>query len=250
MTDLVINWSIIFISGAILWIWEIQTPLSRIEYKARFLKDFGSAVISIGFTTVLIYLFAPVIKLIASPLIQESLIFIWILSLPLWLRLIIAYLVSDLTYYVIHRAMHSYQFLWLTHHWHHSIESLPLWWLSGQRTSFTSQFLFKFVFIWFPLLSIPPEVMIFVMLHHTVNLNWIHLNLKRNSWMRIVEWVYNTPNFHAVHHYYPDGKNLCAMFTFFDRIFGTYVDPDIIDHSQEQFGLDGEPVTVKMIVGI
>ncbi|MDZ8078040.1 MAG: sterol desaturase family protein [Nostoc sp. DcaGUA01] len=248
MRDLLIKLSMIFISGVILWLWEIRTPFIQIEYKATFLKDFGTSLISTGFTFVIIYLFAPVINLIASPLIKESLIAIWILSLPVWIRVIIAYLLSDLSSYLLHRAMHRNQFLWLAHHWHHSIKSL--WWLAGQKISLTSSFLFQFAFIWFPLLYIPPEVMIFVFLHNTVNSHWTHLNIKRKPWMRVMEWVYCTPSLHSLHHYQAQGKNLGVMFTFFDRIFGTYVDPDTVDRNQDQFGLGDEPVTLKTILGI
>lgn len=248
MKESIIYVSIMFISGAILWIWEIQNPFTCIDYKARLIKDFVAALISASFSIILVYLFAPVIQVIASPLIKDSLILTLILSLPLWLKLIAAYLLSDLTYYLVHKAMHRNRYFWLSHRWHHS--SQPLWWLVGQNTSFTSQFLFKFVFIWFPLLSIPPEIMIFVALHQSVTLNWVHLNVKRKPWMKIVEWVYNTPSFHGIHHYCPEGKNLCGMFTFFDRLFGTYVDPDTFDYTQEQFGLNAKPVTVRTIVGI
>jgi sterol desaturase/sphingolipid hydroxylase (fatty acid hydroxylase superfamily) len=46
-------------------------------------------------------------------------------------------------------------------------------------------------------------------------------------------------------------KNLGALFTVFDRIFGTYVDPDTVTLEQIQFASgDNALVTPRKIIGV
>ncbi|MGH7999585.1 MAG: sterol desaturase family protein [Brasilonema sp.] len=160
-------------------------------------------------------------------------------------------LLKEFTIYAIHWLEHNNRFLWQTHKWHHSTEQM--WWLPAQKTSFFGMLTKKSAYLWFILLAIPLRIVVVLGVISLVNAFFVHANLKPQKWMKGVELVFVTPRFHTIHHIdNPEvhGKNLGTMFTFFDRLFGTYVDPDTIDHSQKQFGLDGEPVTVKMIVGI
>jgi sterol desaturase/sphingolipid hydroxylase (fatty acid hydroxylase superfamily) len=102
-------------------------------------------------------------------------------------------------------------------------------------------------------LGIPPEIMIFVGIHYIIHDNWIHLNVKWRSWMGVIEWFYVTPRFHAVHHTQTGSnqKNLGALFTFFDRLFGTYVNPETLTDDQIQFASgDNAVVSLRKIVGV
>lgn len=124
---------------------------------------------------------------------------------------------------------------------------------STTRESLTDVLLFKIGFLSFPLLGIPPEIMIFVGIHYLIHDNWIHLNVKWHSWMKYIEWFYVTPRFHAVHHTETGSntKNLGALFTIFDRIFGTYVNPEQLTDNQVQFASgENAVVTVRKIVGV
>lgn len=113
--------------------------------------------------------------------------------------------------------------------------------------------IFRSTILWFPLLAIPAQVIILfgavASVHHTI----CYLNVKWRSWMKVVEWIILTPRYHDIDHLHNPqfyNKNLGAIIMLFDRLFGTYVDPNIINHIEGQFGLDSEPVTTKMIVGI
>ncbi|MDY7023421.1 MAG: sterol desaturase family protein, partial [Cyanobacteriota bacterium] len=174
-----------------------------------------------------------------------------LLSLPLWVRLLIAYILKDFSFYVTHWIKHKNNTLWLTHNWHHSIDQL--WWLAAQRESLTDVLLFKVGFLSFPLLGIPPEIMVFVGIHYLVHDNWIHLNVRWRSWMKYIEWVYVTPRVHSIHHSQVGSitKNLGALLTIFDRFFGTYVDPEKITPEQIQFASgDNAVVTPRKIIGV
>ncbi|BAZ50082.1 sterol desaturase-like protein [Nostoc sp. NIES-4103] len=247
MKQLLINWLEIFLFGAVLWLWEIADPRTEIKYITEYPKELLNWVARFLFDIILTLGFAYCLQFLFSPMLLDAVANTGILSLPLWVRVIICYLLSDFTYYLIHRAMHSYQFLWLTHKWHHSID--VVWWLAGMRVSFMSLFLLRFAVLWVPLLQLPIETLIVMILYSATT----HVNVKSHPWMGIMEWIFVTPRFHCIHHCSStkvQGKNLGGMFTFFDRIFGTYVNPETINVEEEKFGLGDEQITAKMIVGI
>ena len=241
----------LFASGILFWIWEIKDPLKIVEYRDRFPREFGAAIISAAYSIILAYFFIMLVKLIIAPDLMDFVAWTGILSLPLWVRLLIAYILKDFSFYVTHFIKHKNSTLWLTHNWHHSIDQL--WWLAAQRESLTDVLLFKVGFLSFPLLDIPPEIMIFVGIHYIIHDNWIHLNVKWHSWMKFIEWVYVTPRVHAIHHAENDSvtKNLGALFTIFDRVFGTYVDPEAVALDQINFASgDNAVVTLRKIIGV
>ncbi len=247
MIEILSHWGMIFISGATLSLWEIKDPLRKIEYKSEFIKEFGVALISFIYTFINVYFVLTILtKLLTFP--ANIIASTAISSLPIWVKIIITFVLKEFTYYIIHRIQHTNKNLWLTHKWHHSSQSL--WWLVAQRVSFSSAFLYIIPSIWFPLLGMPLEVIIAISLCSAFQDNWIHLNVKSQPWMKTLEWIYVTPRFHSLHHYNSEGKNLGDTLTIFDRLFGTYLDPETyyLDENQSA-GID-EPITVRMIVGI
>lgn len=251
MKDILIQLSILFISGLILWPWEILQPLRKIKYSTIVFQGFRDALITTLFTFIVVYSFLQLSNLVVFASIIKVVNWIEIVSIPLWLRLTIAIFLRELNVYIFHWLMHNTKILWQTHKWHHSSDQM--WWIYAQKASLMSQLLMKMTFLWFPLLAIPPKVMLFMAIVFLFHAIFTHANVKWYSWMKVLEWFIYTPRLHLIHHFNNPqlgGKNLGGLFTLFDRIFGTYVDPDTVDYNQEQFGLDGESVTVKMIVGI
>ncbi|MBE9248208.1 sterol desaturase family protein [Dolichospermum sp. LEGE 00240] len=242
------DWTVILITGMIFWLWEICYPLHEIKYKANFFRELGWAGISLVFRIIYAYVSVVIIKLLTFLFMGESATFAGLMYVPLWLRIITAYILQDFTDYTLHRIMHSNQFLWLTHKWHHSTKQS--WWLSGNKDSFTGGLLYTVTSLWFPLMDIPLEIMSVVALHQVIHNNWIHLNVKWHSWLGILEWIYVTPRVHALHHIDTKGRNLSGMFTFTDRLFGTYVFPENFDLEKHKNRLDDKSVTVKTIVGV
>lgn len=249
LTQLMIGWLATFLTGAVLWIgWEKRDPLCEIKYFQEFFREFGAALISIFFTIVLAYLYFYILQWVIPDSLIQSEIWMTVLAVPVWLRLIVAYLVKDFCYYWAHWWMHHNRYLWKTHEWHHSIQQL--WWLAAQRTSFTSRFLFQIGFIAFPLLKIPPEVMFYVGLFGALHENWTHLNCEWRSWMEPLEWVFVTPRYHSLHHTQIGAKNMGSYFTIFDRLFGTYLNPGSLNSKEQSFGLGDGTVTWQKVIGI
>lgn len=244
---IIIQGSIYFCPGIGLWIWEALLPERKIKYVSEFIESFKFAGISFIFTFCLTY-FA---QISIFTLFKTTILSSGIESIPIWLRLACAYFLTDFSFYFIHRFMHNNAVLWKTHEFHHS--AAKLWWLSGIRGSFIHILLNQFPYLWFALFALPPEVMFVVAIHLSLHNCWQHLNVKAQKWMKAIELIYVTPRYHSIHHISEQKlqcKNLSAYFTWLDRFFGTYVDPDTMNHSELLHGLgEDSPITIRMIVG-
>ncbi len=170
-------------------------------------------------------------------------------GLPGAVKIALGIVLTDFCLYWVHRAMHR-PLLWRTHTFHHSIEEL--WWLSGSRTSLTHLLLFAVpqIFIGYYLLEFDAsEAGLAFSFGILVNV-WIHTNLRVN--FGPLEHFLITPNYHRIHHGARglSNKNLGFVFTFWDRMFGTYVDPGSLG---KDFALGFIPTRnrlLRMIAGL
>jgi sterol desaturase/sphingolipid hydroxylase (fatty acid hydroxylase superfamily) len=162
-------------------------------------------------------------------------------ALP-WYVTLSAYLVtSDFGTYWAHRFLHMGP-LWHAHAWHHSPRYL--YFLSGTRAGpihilgLIAPTTVAFLFFPYPVAAWVAS------LHgafQLANQHYLHSNL----WVpfaRQLEYVFITPRAHFVHHSqkrkYAD-SNYGFIFSVWDRMFGTYTDPDAVP-SDEPLGLSYE----------
>ncbi|XP_071444075.1 alkylglycerol monooxygenase-like [Hetaerina americana] len=132
----------------------------------------------------------------------------------------LALLVVDFCYYWLHRASHEVHFLWAQHQVHHSSEEYNL--AVGLRQSILHGWCGSLFYL--PMaLFVPPS-------HYLTHL---HFSLLYQFWMHTraintlgpLEWVFNTPKHHRVHHgcnLYCLDKNYGGFLIIWDRIFGTF----------------------------
>ncbi|MFN6565273.1 MAG: hypothetical protein RMY28_036480 [Nostoc sp. ChiSLP01] len=88
-------WLMFFCSGGIFTLWEKQIPLRQIEYKSEFLKEVRTTILPTFLFSIIntLFIWATLAKLFIVPAnFIESTGF---LTLPMWVRLITAYLVKD-----------------------------------------------------------------------------------------------------------------------------------------------------------
>ena len=164
---------------------------------------------------------------------------------PGWAKIAVAIVIVDFIIYWIHRAQHRFDVLWRTHKWHHSIEQM--YWFAGFRTSFLHSFLYNI-----PQTVIPIQLLHLSPLEAGVGYSialfiqfWEHTNVKVN--IGPLKHIFITPQYHRVHHAASShqGMNLGTTFSLWDRLFGTYVDPDKMP---ENFPLGlGEPIEKKQV---
>ncbi|QIV84313.1 sterol desaturase family protein [Mycolicibacterium frederiksbergense] len=147
----------------------------------------------------------------------------WHLPSDQWYTWVIALVGVDLLFYAYHRVAHRVRLIWATHQAHHSSQYFNFATALRQKWNNSGEIL---MWIPLPLLGVPPWM---VFASFSVNLIyqfWVHTERIDRLW-RPVEFVFNTPSHHRVHHgmdpEYLD-KNYAGIFILWDRIFGTYQD--------------------------
>lgn len=150
----------------------------------------------------------------------------WLAGLPAVVRVIAAIALADFTIYWIHRSQHRYRLMWRTHAWHHSIEEM--YWFAGFRTSFLHSLLNNIPQVVIPVTIFqlsPAEAGIGysfgIFIQFVEHTNW-KLSFGPLNWLLV------TPDYHRIHHAAKlhRGKNLAGIFRIWDKMFGTYVDPN------------------------
>jgi alkylglycerol monooxygenase len=127
----------------------------------------------------------------------------------------------DFFYYWFHRYSHQINAMWAAHIVHHQSEEYNL---SVALRQSWFQGLFSWVF-YLPLAFLGFEPVMFITIYsfNTLYQFWIHT--RTIGKMGILEWIFNTPSHHRVHHgsdkKYID-KNHAGSLIIWDRMFGTF----------------------------
>lgn len=138
-----------------------------------------------------------------------------------WLTWAAGFVAVEFAYYWFHRASHRIRWMWATHSVHHSAEQFTL--LASLRLGWTNLFSAAWlVYLPLLLLGLPPLVLVALL---TLNLHYqFFLHTEAVGRLGPVEWVFNTPAHHRLHHAsnpaYID-RNFGGVLIVFDRLFGT-----------------------------
>lgn len=145
-------------------------------------------------------------------------------KLPLddWRIWAVGFFAVEFAYYWMHRWSHLVRWMWASHAVHHSAEEFTL--PAAVRLAWTNVLSGAWL-VFAPLILIGfPPTMVVVLL--AINLKYqflLHTELVGR--LGPIEWVFNTPSHHRVHHAsnaaYLD-KNFGGMLIVFDRLFGTF----------------------------
>ncbi|MFF4043074.1 sterol desaturase family protein [Streptomyces sp. NPDC001816] len=138
---------------------------------------------------------------------------------------VLLFFADDLAYYAFHRAHHRVRVLWASHVVHHS--SLRFNLSTALRQSWTPMTGLPF---WLPLalLGIPPWMILLQQAFSLVYQFFLHTERVDKLW-RPVEWFFNTPSHHRVHHGSNDvylDRNYGGILIVWDRLFGTFEPED------------------------
>ena len=145
-------------------------------------------------------------------------------TLPLWLQVLLFFLLADLLGYLAHRLLHAPR-LWPVHAVHHSSQEVD--WLSAVRVHPLNDLFARLVqalplvlFGFSPLLLVAwvPVLVFYSLLQHA-NVGWTFGPLR---------YVLVSPAFHRWHHAEARGEacNFSSIFPVWDLIFGTFHLPD------------------------
>ena len=141
---------------------------------------------------------------------------------PIWLAIIIAFIVQDFSGYWLHRMNHRVNILWNRHIIHHSSEEFNLSCALRQEISAIVKFGAIFM-IPAALLGISPAIFAVLGPIHLFMQFWYHTRLiNKMGWL---EKFLVTPSHHRVHHAinakYMD-KNYGQILIVWDKLFGTF----------------------------
>jgi sterol desaturase/sphingolipid hydroxylase (fatty acid hydroxylase superfamily) len=133
----------------------------------------------------------------------------------------IAFVLVEFAYYWFHRCSHTVRWMWANHAVHHTPEEMTL--LSAIRLGWTHLLSFGWIFyLPLALAGFDPR-MIFALL--AVDLHYqFFLHTEAIGKLGPLEWIFNTPAHHRVHHASNDAyldANFGGVLIVFDRLFGT-----------------------------
>ncbi|WP_375445716.1 sterol desaturase family protein [uncultured Fibrella sp.] len=136
---------------------------------------------------------------------------------------IVLFFAEDFSYYWFHRISHGSRWFWASHVVHHSSQKYNL--STAVRQTWTGTITGSFIFwLWLPLIGFSPLAIMTMQSISLLYQFWIHTELI-NRFPAPIEWVFNTPSHHRVHHgsdlTYLD-KNHAGVLIIWDRLFGTF----------------------------
>ena len=134
-----------------------------------------------------------------------------------------ALFVIDFVQWLVHNALHRFNFLWKIHQIHHSVKDGEMDWIVSFRFSWIEPVIYKSVMyvpaMWF---GFAPEALFFLAVFGTII---GHLNHANVTWKYgLLRYVLNTPHMHLYHHAYDapgKGQNFGITLSCWDWIFGT-----------------------------
>ncbi|MFF0529483.1 sterol desaturase family protein [Nocardia amikacinitolerans] len=180
------------------------------DTRTSLLMGLGNVVINIGWKLVVVAVYAA--AYLAAPVHLPA-------DHPLtWVALFFA---DEVAYYWYHRTHHTVRVFWASHVVHHSSEFYNL--STALRQTWTP---FTALPYWLPLalLGFPPWM---ILLQQSVSLVYqffVHTERVGTLW-RPIEFVFNTPSHHRVHHGSNDAyldRNYGGILIVWDRLFGTF----------------------------
>ena len=169
------------------------------------------------------------------------------ISAPVWVELLISILFLDLiAQYFVHFLLHKVKWMWRLHIVHHSDKNVDV--TSGTRHH-PIDFIIResFALSTVIVLGMPVSFYVFYRTITVLFTYFNHANIRLPLWLdKALSYFIVSPNMHKFHHHYQlpwTDSNYGNIFSFWDRIFGTFVyeNPedirygvDIADHTSDE----------------
>lgn len=145
------------------------------------------------------------------------------LKMPMdtWWPWLILFFAEDLSFYAYHRGHHRIRMLWATHVTHHSSQYFNL---STALRQDWSPFTAPIFWLWLAVLGFPPWAILLAQSWNLLYQFLLHTETVKKL-PRPIEFVFNTPSHHRVHHGVQDkylDKNYAGILILWDRLFGSF----------------------------
>ncbi|MDB4286220.1 sterol desaturase family protein, partial [bacterium] len=224
---------------------EGSFPLFTLSYKKW--KHAGVNLVFLSTSVVINLLFGVATVGIFSWGLQNEFGLLYLVDLPIWIELLIAVMLLDLVaQYFVHVLLHKYKWMWKFHMVHHSDSHVDA--TTGTRHH-PGDYLLRETFALgaIVVLGMPIAFYLFYRIVTVFFAYFTHANINMPVWLdKALSWVIISPNMHKFHHHFErpwTDSNFGNIFSFWDRIFGTFIydDPkkvkyglDILDESMDE----------------
>ena len=230
--------TLILVSGlTIFWLLESAVPLFSFRY-----NKWKHAATNIFFTlTTIIVNFAMAFILVQASfwVVENNFGILQWIPMPIWLYALVGLLLLDLIgAWLVHFVEHKVKWMWQFHLIHHTDQHVDT---TTANRHHPGESVFRFVFTTMAVIIVGTPMWI-VFLYQTLSVvltQFNHSNVKMPAWLdNALVLVICTPNMHRVHHHYRmpyTDSNYGNIFSFWDRMFGTYV---VADNEKLVYGVD------------
>lgn len=231
--------SAILVGGiAFFWMLESAVPLFRFSYNK--IKHAGINIFFTLTTIVINFLMAFILLRSADWAVANKFgILQWLPDMPLWAFAIVGLLLLDLIgAWLVHWAEHKVRWMWRFHLIHHTDTTVDT---TSANRHHPGESVFRFVFTTMGVvLAGTPIWIVFMYQSMSVLLSQFnHANIRLPQWLDdALSWVIISPDMHKVHHHYKlpyTDSNYGNIFSFWDRLFGTYMK---LDREHIVYGID------------
>jgi sterol desaturase/sphingolipid hydroxylase (fatty acid hydroxylase superfamily) len=231
--------SLILVGGlALFWVVEGSLPLMKFNYKKW--KHALPNLFFTGTTIVINFLLAFLLLSTSDWVISNEFgLLHWLPEMPLWLEVTLGLMLLDLVgAYLAHWTEHKVKPLWMIHLVHHSDHKVDT--TTANRHHPLESFI-RFGFTLFGVFIIGANMGI-VMLYQSLSLvltQFNHANIKLPKKLDLfLSYFIVSPDMHKTHHHYRlpyTDANFGNIFSFWDRLFGTYLP---FDREKLVYGVD------------
>ena len=165
------------------------------------------------------------------------------LPIPDWALILVSMLLLDFFYFLAHLISHHVPPIWRLHKIHHADENVTAF-SSLLHHPLESIYVALFVTGLAVMLGMPVLVLVYFGIALAAHAVFSHANIALPEALdRKLRWILVTPDVHRTHHSQnlaEGNSNFGAMFTIWDRLFGTYIDHPREPVSQLSMGLPAD----------
>lgn len=231
--------SAILVGGiAFFWMLESAVPLFRFSYNK--VKHAGINIFFTLTTIVINFVMAFILLTSADWAVANNFgILQWLPDMPLWAYAVVGLLLLDLIgAWFVHWAEHKVRWMWRFHLIHHTDTTVDT---TSANRHHPGESVFRFVFTTMGVvIAGTPIWIVFMYQSMSVLLSQFnHANIRLPQWLDdALSWVIISPDMHKVHHHYKlpyTDSNYGNIFSFWDRLFGTYMK---LDRENIVYGID------------
>lgn len=144
------------------------------------------------------------------------------IPLDRWEAWVALFFAVEIAYYWVHRYSHEIRWMWAQHSVHHSAQQLTLSvaYRLGWMQFVAGPWLFLIPVCW---IGFDPRAVMFMFAANLLYQFWLHTETVGR--LGALEWIFNTPSHHRVHHAiepeYLD-RNYGGVLIIWDKLFGTF----------------------------